>query len=151
MLQLQIFNKIDLLNECEPHIQRDSNGKPFRVWLSAKTGAGIELIQEAVTELLAGTQVVETIMLRPEQAKLRSQLYAKEFVENEQVDESGNYHLQLRLPEAEFTKLKGREGLQSNGAEEVTEEEEDWANPDVTNTVEGPDLAEVSTAKYCVN
>ncbi len=151
VLQLQIFNKIDLLNECEPHIQRDSNGKPFRVWLSAKTGAGIELIQEAVTELLAGTQVVETIMLRPEQAKLRSQLYAKEFVENEQVDESGNYHLQLRLPEAEFTKLKGREGLQSNGAEEVTEEEEDWTNPDVTNTVEGPDLAEVSTAKYCVN
>jgi len=151
VMQLQIFNKIDLLVDSHPHIQRDSEGKPFRVWLSAKTGAGLELVQEAMTELLAGTQVTKTILLRPDQARLRSQLYGKEFVEDEHVDDSGNYHLQLRLPKSEFDRLKNQEGLEDDSEDDSAEKQGIWADTDVNNTAESAGLAEVSAAKYCVN
>lgn len=50
--QLIIYNKIDLLSDAEPHLERNNAGKPWRVWLSAKTGQGIQLLQQALMELL---------------------------------------------------------------------------------------------------
>jgi GTP-binding protein HflX (EC 3.1.5.-) len=37
--QLEVFNKIDLLTDIQPRIERDDVGNPVRVWLSAETGA----------------------------------------------------------------------------------------------------------------
>lgn len=51
--QLQVFNKLDLLPSQVPRIDRDANGHPIRVWLSASTGAGLSLLHEALEELLA--------------------------------------------------------------------------------------------------
>lgn len=109
--QLHIMNKIDLIPGCEPEIQRNDKGEPLRVWVSAKTGAGLQLMQEAITELLAGGLVDKIIRLRPEQTKLRSQLYEKAFIESETVDELGNYHLQVRMPQQEFDRLLGKEEI----------------------------------------
>lgn len=50
--QLLIYNKIDLLNEQPPRLDRNANGQPWRVWVSALTGEGIELIQQALMEIL---------------------------------------------------------------------------------------------------
>ncbi len=51
--QLQVFNKIDLLPELLPRIDRDASGRPIRVWLSATTGQGIELLKEALQEVIS--------------------------------------------------------------------------------------------------
>ncbi len=37
---LLVMNKIDMLEDFEPRIDRDEENKPIRVWLSAQTGAG---------------------------------------------------------------------------------------------------------------
>ncbi len=50
--QLQVFNKIDLLENQEPRIDRDAKGLPIRVWISAHTGAGLPLLHQALGELL---------------------------------------------------------------------------------------------------
>lgn len=105
--QLQVFNKIDLLPDCEPRIQRDEQGKPVRVWISASNGEGTELLLSAISELLADGMVEETVIIEPARARLRSQLYERGFVEKEWVDDvSGNYHLALRLPREEFARLQ---------------------------------------------
>ena len=49
---LEVYNKLDLLEGVEPQIQRDADGKPQRVWLSAKDGTGLDLLKQAVAELL---------------------------------------------------------------------------------------------------
>lgn len=116
--QLLVFNKIDLLPDCEPRIQRDDTGRPTRVWVSAKTGAGLDLLQQAVTELLAGSMAVETLRISPQQAKLRSQLYEKGFIEAEHVDEQGFYELRLRLPRRDLNRI-----IQQEGAELVNYEQ----------------------------
>ncbi|MGA4815009.1 hypothetical protein ACPA9J_05135 [Pseudomonas aeruginosa] len=47
---LEVYNKVDLLPSVEPHIQRDDSGKPVRVWLSAQTGEGLDLLRQAIAE-----------------------------------------------------------------------------------------------------
>ena len=119
--QLQVFNKIDLLQDCEPHLQRDANGKPFRVWLSAKTGAGVELLLMAVAELLAGTLNTVTLNIAPQQTRLRSQLYAKGFVEAEHIDELGFYNIEVRLPQQDLDRILLQEGVSVSNVGQMQE------------------------------
>jgi len=109
--QLQVFNKIDLIPDCEPHLQRDENGKPVRVWLSAKTGAGIELLLEAITELLAGTLATTNLLVDPRQTRLRSQLFANGYVQEESIDDLGFYHLHVKLPQQDLARLLIHDGI----------------------------------------
>ena len=71
---LQVFNKLDLL-EQPARIDRDADGMPQRVWVSAATGEGTELLREAVVELLAHDMVAEEVLLEPAQGGLRAALY----------------------------------------------------------------------------
>ena len=48
--QLIICNKIDLLENHKARLDRDENGRITRVWLSAKTGEGIDLLRQALQE-----------------------------------------------------------------------------------------------------
>ena len=147
--QLQVFNKIDLLPGEEPRVQRDAQGQPMRVWVSASTGAGLDLLQAAIAEFLAGSQVHKTVVLEPKQARLRSQLYEKEFVESESVDEAGSYCLTLRLPRSEFERLlKAEPALSVN----MDPESSDQPEFDPNNEDSAEDSFSVTeSAKYCVN
>ncbi len=48
--QLIVCNKLDKLEDRKPRLDRDENGKITRVWLSAKTGEGVELLRQALKE-----------------------------------------------------------------------------------------------------
>ncbi len=50
--QLQVYNKLDLLPEQTPRIDRDVHGQPLRVWVSATTGDGLGLLRQALAEIL---------------------------------------------------------------------------------------------------
>jgi GTP-binding protein HflX len=110
---LQVFNKIDLLENCAPAIDRDAEGRPWRVWLSARTGEGIELLLTAVSELLSGELVQQDLVLQPAHARLRSKLYARGAVQDEAVDENGQFHLKVRLARSNLLRILEEEGLQS--------------------------------------
>lgn len=102
---LQVLNKIDLLDTVEPRIDRDEHGKPQRVWVSAKTGAGVELLMTAISELVADDVVSEQLVLGPEQGRLRARLYARGAVDHESVDEQGRAVLRIRLPRLDYERL----------------------------------------------
>ncbi len=58
--QLRVYNKLDLTGVA-PGVGRDEYGKLQSVYVSAQTGAGLELLRDALTEiLLAGRVQVET-------------------------------------------------------------------------------------------
>ena len=110
--RLQVFNKLDLLAQ-PPRIDRNAEGKPERVWLSAVTGEGVDLLLQAVSELLGEDMVSEDVELTPEQGGLRAALYRLGAVESEQYADDGTAHLQVRLPRADWNRLmkKGPEPL----------------------------------------
>jgi len=103
--QLKVFNKIDLLDAFYPRIEYGENGVPNKVWISAQKGLGLELLLQAISEVLAGSLVSETIRIAPDQTRLRSKLYEKGFIEAERIDESGFYHLGVRLPKGELERV----------------------------------------------
>lgn len=109
---LQVYNKLDLL-EHSPRIDRDSNGQPLRVWLSARTGDGIDLLQQAIAERLGEDMVAEELRIKPDQGGLRAALYRMGAVESENYDDRGVATLSVRLPRADWNRLmkKGPEPL----------------------------------------
>ena len=108
---LEVYNKLDLLEGIEPHIQRDAEGRPERVWLSARDGRGRDRRRQAVAELLGEDLFVGTLHLPQRLGRLRAQLFAINAVQREAHDESGDMLLDLRLPRAELNRLVSREGL----------------------------------------
>ncbi|SFK47076.1 ribosome rescue GTPase HflX [Methylophaga sulfidovorans] len=48
--QLIVYNKIDNVEDISPRIERDDEGNIHRIWLSAKTGEGLDLLREALQE-----------------------------------------------------------------------------------------------------
>jgi len=72
---LEVYNKIDLLEAVEPHIQRGEDGKPQRVWVSARDGSGLELVGQAISELLGDDMFIGTLRLPQALGRLRAQFF----------------------------------------------------------------------------
>lgn len=103
--QLLVYNKVDLLPNMSPRIDRDENGVPVCVWVSALTGEGIDLLMQALAERLAGDMVHKYLTLDYSQGRLRSQFYAMGVVRSESTDENGQIVLEIRLPGSELNRL----------------------------------------------
>ena len=74
----------------------------------------MDLLQGAMSELLAGNMAVETLRVSPSQTKLRSQLYDRGFIEEEHIDEEGFYELRVKLPRTDLDRI-----LKQNGTEVI--------------------------------
>ncbi|EIL89057.1 GTP-binding protein [Rhodanobacter fulvus Jip2] len=101
--QLQVMNKIDLAG-LEPRIDRDGDGRPYRVWLSAATGAGVELLHQALGELLGGDRVQSSLHLPLTAGRLHARLKASGAIAEETVDEHG-WRLRIDAPRSVLAPL----------------------------------------------
>jgi GTP-binding protein HflX (EC 3.1.5.-) len=108
---LQVYNKIDQLPDAQPRIDRDENGVPWRVWVSAVSGEGIDLLLAAISERLGEEMFHQKLTLTPRQGGLRSQLYAQGAVVTEEVDDSGQMQLEVRLQVKDFRRILSRLGI----------------------------------------
>jgi GTP-binding protein HflX len=94
--QIVVFNKIDLTGE-EPRVERDADGRPSRVWLSAHTGAGVDLLRDTLTELYRQQTHRLSLRLPPSAGRLRAALYEQFDVREESVLDSGEWRLDVAL------------------------------------------------------
>ena len=109
---LEVYNKLDLLPGVAPQIQRDDTGRPVRVWLSAREGSGLDLLRQAIGELLGEDMFGATLRLPQRLGRLRAQFFSLGAVQEEGHDEDGAILLKVRLPRAELNRLVSREGWQ---------------------------------------
>lgn len=108
--QLLVFNKIDLLKDAEPHIERDESGLPVSVWLSAQQNVGLELLLQAISERIGLVMWDATLVLPPAEGKLRAELYQLNGVLNEEVDENGQFVLKVRVSKIDQQRLNKQFG-----------------------------------------
>ena len=116
---LLVYNKIDLMDEPVPRIDRDQDGKPVAVWLSALTGEGTDLLLEAVAEYLPRKMVHTKLQLKPEQGAFRAALYNYKAVLNETYNEQGDVNLEIQLPESEFLRIVKQSGLKTEDLDPI--------------------------------
>lgn len=103
--QLHVMNKIDLAGAA-PRIVRDGDGRPVQVWLSAATGEGLELLRQALGELLGGERVRTELQLPLSAGRLHARLRAAGAIAEESVDEHG-WHLHIDAPRSVIAPLGG--------------------------------------------
>jgi GTP-binding protein HflX len=107
---LEVYNKIDQINE-KPRVERDEQGQPIRVWLSARSGDGVELLADAITERLGADAVSTQVLLSPVAGKTRSWLYRLGAVLTEQVAQDGQLELTVRLDPQLLARLAAEPGV----------------------------------------
>ena len=95
--QLEVFNKIDLLENIQPHVDRDDAGNPVRVWLSAETGAGIDLLYQVLAELFSNTKVKKRCFLQADQGNIRAKLFTCAKIIDEHIDDFGVTEVVLEI------------------------------------------------------
>ncbi len=105
--QIEVYNKIDLLADEPPRIDRNAEGRPVRVWLSARTGAGLDLLYQAVDEYLSPDVIRHRVVLPSSAGRLRARLYAVGKVRSERTTESGEIELDIELKQTQLDKLRG--------------------------------------------
>jgi len=107
--QLIICNKIDNLDDIEPRIDRDDQGMPIRVWLSAQANIGVELLFKALAERLDIQVVNHQLNIPPSAGKLRGELYELNCIASERFDDEGHCHLEVNMPSREWHRLLANE------------------------------------------
>ena len=110
---LMVYNKIDLLEESSARIERNAEGQPVAVWLSALNDEGLDFLFQAVSERLPGKLVHKTLHLLPQQGALRAAMYSHKAVLSEQIDDNGCINLEIKLQEMDFYRLLKAAGLKS--------------------------------------
>lgn len=114
--QILVFNKIDCLDDGAPRYDRSTEfaDPPTtrtreRIWLSAQTGAGLDLLRQALGKRFSDRRCTGQLQLRPDQGRLRARLHALEGVREESADEHG-WRLQIDLPLATVERLAAEPG-----------------------------------------
>ena len=102
---LMVYNKIDLMGDFDPRIDFDDEGVPIAVWVSAKTGQGLDLVLSALQIRLGKDIVCRQISVAPSLGQLRALLYASKAVEEEVVDALGNAILTIRVPKKDYFQI----------------------------------------------
>lgn len=103
--QLAVYNKIDQIEGATPRIDRDDDGLPVGVWLSAQTGEGIELLLGALSELLGTDTRCGVVSLGVTDGALRAALYRDADILQEQHCEDGGWELHLCMPAMRYEQL----------------------------------------------
>jgi GTP-binding protein HflX len=114
--RIMVYNKIDALDgtgvDPTPRVERDADGRVERVWLSAVTGKGIELLLAAIAERLATATVHQRLLLGPEDGALRAWLFRHAGVEQDNPTDLGGWDMQISMPQARWQRVaQGRDAL----------------------------------------
>lgn len=122
--QIQVYNKIDLIEGSAPRRDRVEGSEVERVFISARAGLGLDLLRQALSERFAAVRVQQSMRLAPAEGRLRARLFALGAVRAETADEEG-WRLQIDLPLAqasklasEFPELRDRLSLEAAPAED---------------------------------
>jgi GTP-binding protein HflX len=108
---LLVMNKIDNLEDQKPRIERDEEGVPRAVWVSAMEGIGIELLFDALTERLASQMVQYQLRIPPQhQGRIRSTFFQMKCIQQEEYDQDGNLLIDVRMQQVDWSRLEKREG-----------------------------------------
>jgi GTP-binding protein HflX len=106
---VEVYNKIDLLDDENPRVERDPAGSAQRVWLSAASGAGVDLLLSALADHFRADLIRARVRLGPADGRLRALLFAQGEVRHEYHGPDGGWELEVELQRPLYERLMKRE------------------------------------------
>ncbi|MBN4079092.1 GTPase HflX [Beggiatoa alba] len=110
--QIEIFNKVDLMPDHPPRLDRGENAQVRRVWCSAQTGDGLDLLKTALDQRFSADQLHEWIRVPATNGRLRAKLFDLGKVLKEQVEANGDLLLEVELARRDFENLQRTDDVQ---------------------------------------
>jgi GTP-binding protein HflX len=103
---IKVYNKSD---RCDPAELKA--GPRGRMFVSARTGEGLGPLIDEIRARLVGWPVVGRIRLRPDQGRIRAQLFRWNAVRGETIDAEGRSTIEVELSARRWRELEQLEGL----------------------------------------
>ncbi|MEZ5670901.1 MAG: GTPase HflX [Thiotrichaceae bacterium] len=107
--QLLIYNKIDGLKGETAHLEHDESGKIHKVWLSAMTGAGLELLRQTLMARLFEQSLQIWVRLPLHAQLVRAKLFEIAVVLQEQFADNGDSLLEIQIQNRDLLQLQKME------------------------------------------
>ena len=119
--QIEVMNKVDRRAGPVPGAERDDTGAVRRVWLSARTGEGVEALGAALGERFETSCPIREIRLPPGGGRMRARLYELGTVQGERPCEDGGSIVEVRIADRDLARLQADAGrARPNGAPSPT-------------------------------
>lgn len=87
--QIEVWNKIDLLPDASPRLEKVDGGRRLRVHVSARDGAGLDHVSAAIGQQLSGSRLTGQVRIPHSAGRLRARLFELGAVAGESVDDEG--------------------------------------------------------------
>ena len=114
--QIEVYNKIDQHEALSARVETDENGFSGRVWLSAKTGEGIEDLLDAIIQFIRSRVQHHRLNLPASAGKLRAHLFDMGVVRNEEYDEKGGWMMEVDMESHRLDQIFRESGLELSQA-----------------------------------
>jgi GTP-binding protein HflX len=111
MKTILVMNKIDLIEDLKPHIDRDHDGEITKVWLSSEKNLGMNLLYQALSECLSGMMTQAKIQLDVASAYVRSEIHNIGYIHSEKMDEFGQWILEINVTKHYLNKILNKQGV----------------------------------------
>ena len=106
-----VMNKIDGIADFKPRLDKDHDGNICRVWISAHTGEGIDLLYQALSQSLSGMMTFAGIKLDVQSAYIRSEIHKVGFIQKEIMNEFGQWLLEINVTSHYLERLLDKQGV----------------------------------------
>ena len=107
---IQIMNKVDLTG-VTPRIDCSDDGSVKRIWLSAESGDGTDLLKQTLIDIFREQMVEGKLILSPAEARVRAKLFEIGAIRNESIDEEGRFILQISISRRDLNQFESREQI----------------------------------------
>lgn len=101
---ITIFNKVDLVVR-EAGLERNEDGVITRVWVSARSGEGMEYLQQAVDEHFSRLRFRQSIMVPVAEGGLRAKIFQRFSVLHQSMQENGDWEMEIEGSQADMVWL----------------------------------------------
>ena len=105
VMQIEVYNKIDKYVEQKHRLEISDNGAKTRIWLSSRTGEGVNLLLETIIKYLGQFRKSRFINLPLSAGQLRAKLFDIGAVKQENIDDMSGWFMEVELEEFKLHKL----------------------------------------------
>jgi len=109
--QIAVYNKIDRTGET-PRVEHAADGLVDRVWLSAQTGAGIDLLRQALQGHLGQGLLRCRVYVPAHAGRARARFHDAGAVLAERIAHDGSFELDLWMQRSDIERICREEGLE---------------------------------------
>jgi GTP-binding protein HflX len=109
--QIAVYNKIDRTGE-PPRSETGADGRIDRVWLSAHSGAGLDLLLQALHQALGADLCRCTLRLPPQAGRARARLFAAGAVISHKTLPDGVVEAEISLRRQDLERICREDGIE---------------------------------------